>query len=187
MGRRRQVTAAALLGALLWTTSALAEEQEPTSAETAEQPVGPYDPASAWKQSLGYTAGLLVVGGVVTAIDAPVGTVVLGLGVAFGPSIGHFYIEQWRHALGFAALRLGLAAAAGVCIFSGLEREPGTKRSLLISGGAVAGAGALALAIYDIVVVERHAREANRAAAAAVALVPGITADGGSLSLIGRF
>jgi hypothetical protein len=179
MGIRMLLSVAALLGALLLSMTAQAEEP----AEHA----GPYDPASAWKQSLGYTAGLLVVGGVVTAIDPPVGTVVLGLGVAFGPSIGHFYIDHWGHALGFAALRLALGAAAGVCIFSALEREPGTSRSLLISGGAIAGAAALALAIFDVAVVARHAREANRAAASRVALAPSVTNGGGTLSLIGRF
>lgn len=145
----------------------LVAQEPPVEPET----IGPNRKSEgvAFRASLLGTAGPIAAGLVLTATgptnDAtlPAFLLITG-GLAFGPSLGHFYAGRPARAAATAAVRAGviigsLAIALGACPLENCTGEEETTAlvSLLAGGGVVAG-----LVIYDIASAPASVRARNR-------------------------
>ncbi len=157
----------------------------PAAAPTPDASAGPRRPgaATAWAWGATLTGAALVAGGAL-ALDrlergamsdiaggALAGGVVL---LAVGPSAGHLYAGERRHAtlatltrVGGAVIFLAASMSDTDCVGSSSSCDDGIGLGHVLGAGLVAGA-----ITYDLVDAPRAARRANRRAAARAAVVP---------------
>jgi len=176
-----RLSALVVVAALSVPAAALAQP----GATHTDAPAEARDGGTATLVALGATAagvGLALAGTRVGRPSRPAGIVSIGGGLALaiaGPSAGHVYAGEWRHALGFTALRV---ASAGVMVLGLAEtvscidctdRHPEVGIGLMVGGGIALGG----LTIYDLYDAHRAARRANaRSLAIAPTVLP--TPDG---------
>ncbi len=152
------------------TTSETGDTAEKTTTDDA---VNPYSPSKALQLSLIPTASTLVIGGgIIWAGFAPDwgqrvpilwGYGIAIVGTAVGPSAGHFYADNRRHAISTLLIRSALGLGGFVANFGAVfcDMYCPEKTSALWAGTVTLYTGALALAIYSIATAPRSARRAN--------------------------
>jgi hypothetical protein len=164
-------------------------------------PARPYSPSTALALSIGTTVvgwGVAASGGL-TDGSLQIGLITGGLAVAvFGPSAGHVYAHEYRHAIiattvravGVLLVGVGVGAAT-TCVVGGLGDQDngcdgGGGGAILIGLGITAGLG-----LYDWIDSPRAARRANARAIrhAAMAVMPTLDPQRGTtgLALVGSF
>jgi hypothetical protein len=138
----------------------------------------------------------LAVGGIADSVDtdasSPVTWIALGVGyasIAAGPSAGHWYAGERRHAVIWTGLRgAGIAAVIGG-IYLAFDAYDDDRA--LVPGVALAGAGLAAFTIgisWDLFDAHRAARRANlRARESASSLSVSPVPGGALLTLHGLF
>ncbi|MCP4680191.1 MAG: hypothetical protein GY854_32790 [Deltaproteobacteria bacterium] len=117
----------------------------------------------------------------------PFGAVFSGLAFGVGPSLGHFYSDNWRHGWITLSIRTvlvaGFATAAIGWFVGSLCDDEGVTCSahpILPTLTILCSSGALFLAIFDIVTAPRAARRANmrrRERPTEVSVVPVVSPD----------
>jgi cysteine-rich repeat protein len=143
----------------------------------------PKKPGAALAWSLGITLGAMGLGGTTFDSLAPdadasrVGSIaasaaLLGMHI-IGPSVGHLYAGERRHALRFTALRVASLGAAlgGLAALSAAREEDGSiqgnaNAALALGGVALIGAGSTGYLVFmvgDLIDAPRAARRHNRA------------------------
>jgi hypothetical protein len=122
------------------------------------------------------------------------GAATMGLGLSFGPSIGHAYSDEPRRAWGGGALRL-VGFATGILVFVSalaVDEQTHTDDPKGQALGACLISAAVISAIYDISAAPSAARRANARnglsnLSLAPVAVPGRGSPSPGLSLVGRF
>ena len=114
--------------------------------------------------------------------DRDIGAILAGAGLFFGPSLGHFYLDDDRRAsrgigLRMSGLVLGsMVVLAGVLSsFDGSENDGFVTAALLATAAGWAGGTA-----YSFATLSRSAQERG------LAFHPGVSAGGGTLALVVR-
>ncbi len=84
-------------------------------------------------------------------------------GITIGPSVGHFYANQWKRGLTTAGLRLGILGA-GIIWFHLATESDGSLWDRFDDAVIIGGATAIALgahALYDIAAAQESAKKYN--------------------------
>jgi hypothetical protein len=170
------------------TTPKVVVVQEKSAAPQSAPLPQKYDRRKALRMTVLPTVLLPVAGGVLISLftvcmPLSVGIVVAGIGVAFGPATGYFWMGRWQHALGMIGLRtltLGLGATfMGLYIVSlggdsssDMECEDDIENDIpackadkphtgLLVASIISLTASLVVAIVDAALVGRGADRAN--------------------------
>lgn len=135
-----------------------------------QESVTPYkSPTTALGLSLGFTMGMTILGCVMRVSDdlaeSGASTIIMGLGLTFGPSIGHFYTgDIGRATLTFLGRGVALVSVVhGITMRSSHDKsyDPGIGKALIIGGGLAL----LGLTVWDIIDAPFSAKRFNEKAA----------------------
>jgi len=146
--------------------------------------------------ALGVTVGGLGIGGVADSLDpdasSPMTWIGLGIGyagIAGGPSTGHWYAGEGKHALTWTVARGAGLAAAGGGIYLAFHAYDDDRA--VVPGVLLASAGTVAFTVglyWDVVDAHRAAHRANRRARQASPMIVAVPlSGGGALTLCGTF
>lgn len=188
------------VGAIV-TMSLLASWQSASAQPAASAPAGSSPPTAAPRKSpwtatglaVGVTLGGLAIGGLADSVDpdasSPATWVGLGVGyaaLAAGPSAGHWYAGEGRHALTWTVVR-----GAGIAAFGGgvyLAFDAYDDDRALVPGVLLAAAGTVAFTVglyWDLADAHRAAHRANRRAQVSVPSVAVLPLPGGAALALG--
>lgn len=166
------------LGSMIATSSGLAHASDEPGIQLSPMRLRPLQgqrdlphrsPTTAVLLALGSTFAPVGAGvGMILAGDGDVdlaGALLIGAGALIGPSLGHFYANEWGRGLATVGLRalgaLGGFGLTGLGFVFAFGQMPAAGVACLV-GAAALGLTTLGLAIYDFVDAADAARRYNR-------------------------